>query len=76
VVSGSEEEDNWKKRNPQGYKIMEGPRTIGSTGAHQAAAEGDEKSLMRLLKENPQLANAKDINNWTPLHVCLIVGSL
>ena len=35
---------------------------------HEAAAGGTIKKLQSLLAQNPAGVNAKDNNNWTPLH--------
>jgi ankyrin repeat protein len=45
--------------------------TIGSSNAHKAAIDGNSEMMVQLLKENPELVNARDINGWTPLHVSL-----
>jgi ankyrin repeat protein len=68
-VLGSEEEKNWRRGNPQGYKLMKTAATNGSTEIHRAAKEGDTDGLKRALTEKPEFVNAKDINGWTPLLV-------
>jgi ankyrin repeat protein len=74
VFVGSEEEKNWRLRNPQGYKVMKTPATTGSTEVHRAAQEGDANGLKRALEANPEFVNAKDINGWTPLLVSYYCG--
>lgn len=70
---GSEEEKNWRRRNPQGYKLSKPTTTHGSTTVHRAAQLGNADGLRRSLEENPDLVNAKDINGWTPLLVGLLL---
>jgi Ankyrin repeats (many copies) len=65
----SEEEKNWRLRNPKGYKLLNTPGTHGSTSVHSAAQKGDADALKRTLEAKPDLVNAKDINGWTPLLV-------
>lgn len=67
--SGSEEEINWKRRNPSGYSLHESSFTTGSTEVHQAAHAGDHATIKRLLSEKAELVNARDVNGWMPLHV-------
>jgi hypothetical protein len=66
---GSEEEANWRRGHPQGYKLVGTLAATGSTEVHKAAQEEDSDGLKRALKAKPELINAKDINGWTPLLV-------
>ena len=69
-MRGSEEEKNWKRQNPEGYKLHEflGVHT-GATDLHKATALQDTEDIRRLLKEKPHLVNVRDVNGWMPLHV-------
>ena len=70
VLRGSEEERNWKRRNPKGYKLHEATGiTVGATALHHAANIGDIDDMKRLLKEKAHLVNSRDVNGWMPLHV-------
>ena len=71
ILLGSDEEKNWKRRNPNGYKLHETSFTTGSTLVHQAANKGDHQSVSRYLSDKPELVNARDINGWMPLHVSI-----
>jgi ankyrin repeat protein len=73
VIRGSEEEQNWRAQNRNGYKIMDSSHTTGSTLLHQAAMGGDAKLVRKLLGEKAHLVNARDINGWMPLHVSLFL---
>ena len=42
--------------------------TTGSTEAHRIAIKQDYTLLMKILENDPSLANAADENGWTPLH--------
>lgn len=64
VVPGSDEEANWRRQNPNGWKIMESSFTTGSTELHQAAGRGDHKSVARALETRANLVNARDVNGW------------
>lgn len=68
VIRGSEEESNWKKRNPDGYKLHTG-RTVGANELHKAALQSDVEEVRRLLKTKGHMVNVRDINGWMPLHV-------
>lgn len=70
VLRGSEEEKNWKRRNPNGYKLHEATGlTVGATQLHRAANIGDIDEINRLLKDKAHLINSRDVNGWMPLHV-------
>lgn len=71
VLRGSEEETNWKRTNPQGYKLSTG-HAAGSTELHKAAHMGDADEVQRILKEKVHLVKARDVNGWMPLHVSSI----
>jgi prolyl 4-hydroxylase len=74
VIRGSEQEQVWRRENPNGYKIMESTYTTGSTSVHQAAIRGDAEAVRKLLEEKGHLVNARDINGWMPLHVSLFLS--
>lgn len=46
-----------------------GTGTTGSTDIHQAAKENNTARLERLLKNQGDRVNKRDVNGWTPLHV-------
>ena len=48
--------------------MQTGDFTTGSTEAHILAIKQDYGLLMKMLDNDPALANAKDSNGWTPLH--------
>ena len=69
IIKGSDEEEHWQKQNPDGYRLVEGKFTTGSTIAHDAAGHGDHVEVKRILGEKPEYVNHRDINGWMPLHV-------
>lgn len=69
IIKGSEEEGHWRKQNPDGYRLVEGKFTTGSTTAHDAAGRGHHMEVKRILEEIPEYVNHRDINGWMPLHV-------
>jgi len=68
LIPGSPEEENWKRRNPNGHRIV-GSRQFatGSTEAHHFASKGDYEQLKRILDSHPDLVNKHDVNGWTPV---------
>ena len=64
VIPNSEEEKNWRRRNPDGWKIMESQFTTGSTEVHQAAGTGNSEAVARYLEKRAHLVNARDVNGW------------
>lgn len=42
--------------------------TTGTTEAHRLAVNGNYGLLVKALEAEPELVNAKDQNQWTPLH--------
>jgi hypothetical protein len=75
VIPGSEEESNWRKKHPNGYKLHT-HNTAGASELHKAAQIGDSAGLKRILAEKPELVNAKDVNGWTPLLEAVRDGTL
>ena len=65
---GSDEEKNWRRRNPGGYKLHTSVNA-GATDIHKAASHADTETVNRLLKDKPELANHRDVNGWMPIHV-------
>lgn len=77
VIRGSEEEANWKRQNPDGYKLHNSQGvTTGATDLHKAASLGDTEEVRRLLKDKPHLLNVRDVNGWMPLHEAIRKGDL
>ena len=75
VLPGSLEEQNWRRSNPNGHKIMNDRGfTTGSTDAHHFASKGDLEGLKAALDKNAILINARDKNGWTPLHEAVRYG--
>uniref|UniRef100_A0A7S1Y6U7 Fe2OG dioxygenase domain-containing protein n=1 Tax=Grammatophora oceanica TaxID=210454 RepID=A0A7S1Y6U7_9STRA len=75
VLPGSEEERNWRKRNPLGHKIMKTQQfETGSTEAHRSAMEGNLEHLKNAVEANEEVVNAQDKNGWTPLHESIRSG--
>jgi len=74
LVSGSEEEANWRMSHPEsrkkGYAAKKAKKfTTGSTELHYAAQKGDVDMAKQHIKDQgPKKVNAKDENGWTPLH--------
>ena len=75
VIPGSEEEKNWRRKNPNGYKLNT-PTTVGSSDLHKAAQNNDTTAVRRLLLDKPDLVNRKDVNGWTPLLEAVRAGSV
>lgn len=75
VIPGSAEEQNWRRHNPDGHKIIDGRGfTTGSTDAHHYARNGDIESLKAAIDRDAKLVNARDKNGWTPLHEAIRHG--
>jgi len=49
--------------------------TTGATEAHRLAVQGNFGLLTKALEAAPELANAKDVNEWTPLHEAVRGGT-
>jgi ankyrin repeat protein len=76
ATPGSPEENNWRERNPNGWKIMDTEDfTTGTTEAHRIAIKQDYALLAKVLEVDPHSANAKDDNGWTPLHEATLRSS-
>ena len=70
IIRGSEEEENWRRNHPQGYKLHHSAGiATGASELHKAANIGDVEEVRRLLEEKAQLVNIRDENGWAPLHV-------
>ena len=69
--TGSEEEENWRVKNPDGYKLQESAQITGSSIIHKAAQRGDVSEVKKLLMEKPHLLNSRDADGWMPLHVSI-----
>lgn len=69
-IIGSEEEENWRQQNPNGWKSKgKTPKyTSGATEAHISASRGHTIELNRLVDANRDMIAATDRNGWTPLH--------
>ncbi|CAB9517636.1 Ankyrin Repeat [Seminavis robusta] len=59
IVPGSFWVDDWKKRNPKGWTLLD---------PFKAVVAGDIRTLEYLAYSNPQSLLDKDSNGWTPLH--------
>jgi prolyl 4-hydroxylase len=69
VIPGSEEEQNWRRSNPDGHKLnSQRGLTEGANEAHHHAHAGDVEKLKRTLDKNADFVNVRDKNGWTPLH--------
>lgn len=67
--AGSPEEPNWRRSNKKGWRITGNVAfETGSSEAHSLAYNGDIDSLRIVLDSQKDLVNAKDNNDWTPLH--------
>ncbi|CAB9496503.1 Ankyrin Repeat [Seminavis robusta] len=76
VIPGSPQEPVWRNENPDGWKLMQTEEiTAGATEAHRIATKEDYGLLNKILDADPSLANAKDVNGWTPLHEAVIKSS-
>lgn len=77
IVPGSEEEAHWRMQNPNGHKVVSTHDfATGSTEAHHHALKGDLAKLKEALDANPQSANIRDKNGWTPLHEAIRYGDV
>jgi hypothetical protein len=78
LIPGSPEEARWRSSNPHGHKLLnqQQPGTTGSTTAHMLAARGQYEDLRQFLNENPDSVNARDKNDWMPLHEGIRKGDL
>lgn len=77
VIPGSPEEENWRKRNPNGHTVLRQQEfATGSTEAHRAATEGDYDELVSYVELHEDVVNARDENGWTPLHEGVRRGSV
>jgi len=76
IIKGSDEEQNWRSTNPDGYHLVEGKFTTGSTTAHAAAGLGQPQEVKRILKEMPQYVNHRDVNGWMPIHEAVRGGHI
>jgi ankyrin repeat protein len=77
VIRGSEEDVNWRRSHPGGYKVQTNLGvTAGTTIAHQAAVIGDNVELKRALEGQADLVNARDDNGWTALHEACRYGKV
>ena len=74
-MKGSEEEENWRRTHPQGWKASRGTRyETGTTEAHISAKQNDVKNLKKVLDKQKDLVHATDQNGWTPLHEAVRSG--
>ena len=60
--------DRYFKQSPSVGSNNDAASATGSTTAHEYAAMGDVKGLIRLLENKSHLVHARDQNGWTPLH--------
>ncbi|CAB9496500.1 Ankyrin Repeat [Seminavis robusta] len=75
LIPGSEEEDNWRRANPNGWKATRrNSYDYGSTEAHVLANRGNALSLNKALDNNRELVHARDDNGWTALHEAVRSG--
>lgn len=70
IVPGTPEERHWRMTHPEGFHKEKSQSSFatGSTSAHIAAQIGNVDLLEQWLKQDPQSANARDANGWTPMH--------
>lgn len=70
IIKGSPEVENWKRRNPGGWKKMPSPSAahVDSPEVHAAAASGDVEHLQRIAKVDKKKLDQKDRNGWAPIH--------
>jgi len=52
VLRGSEEEANWRRRFPGGYRLTGTSFTTGSTALHEIAFRGDVEEARSLLEND------------------------
>lgn len=70
ILPGSPEEENWRKRNKNGWRQ---PSPSSAAGAnrpetHTAAQQGDVDKLAKIAAKNARLLQSKDQNGWQPIH--------
>lgn len=77
LIPGSPEMENWRRRNPGGWK-KDAPSmaAVGRPEGHLAAGYGDVEALKALAVENKRALHAKDENGWQPLHEAVRGGHL
>jgi hypothetical protein len=69
IIRGSPEEQNWRRRNPTGWKMASPSATqVDVPEGHLAAAKGDVDRLAEIAVENARLLHQKDRNGWQPIH--------
>jgi prolyl 4-hydroxylase len=77
IISGSPEAENWKLRNPHGWKLSSpSAAQVNRPEGHAAAANGDIARLAAIAKKNRKMLHAKDTNGWQPIHEAARAGHL
>jgi len=77
LIPGSPEVDNWKSRNPYGWKRPSPSAPLQQAGApagHSAAANADLDRLKELAKTDRRALHKLDANGWSPLHEAVRAG--
>jgi hypothetical protein len=70
ILPGSPEEENWRKRNPHGWR-QPSPSSANADNkpeTHAAAQKGDIDALAKIAAKNARLLQSKDQNGWQPIH--------
>jgi len=68
ATTGSPQEPIFWEEEPHGWYTVRTGATPGTKLAHRIAVQQDLGLLVEVLEKDPSLANAKDINGWSPLH--------
>ena len=79
ILPDSPEVQNFKKRNPQGWRRPSPSAPIQqamSPEAHTAAAAGDLVRVSKVAKKDGKALHKKDANGWQPLHEAVRAGHL
>ena len=77
IIPGSPETDNWKLRNPYGWKNSSpAAAAVEAPAAHRAAIAGDVDSMKELAKTDKKMLHAMDQNGWQPIHEAARAGHL
>ena len=77
IIPDSPEADNWKLRNPSGWKMPSPSAAMADLpAANRAAAAGDLESMKKLASTDKKMLHSKDGNGWQPIHEAARAGHI